>query len=210
MHYGSDEIVIGCDECGWGPLAGPIVVGACALRVADFANTPCRDSKKYSGKNIASLFSAYDRDIASSKILASSVYESWPLESVQKGAGAALRDAYRLAIETVRYRLRPRHPKAIIDGSTLWYNNYCETMIKGDSKCKAISAASCIAKRRQLEVMHEWHLRYPEYGFNRHHGYGTDEHIAAIRKHGMLSGFHRITIVARMPLFGGITLKTRT
>jgi ribonuclease HII len=67
-----------------------------------------------------------------------------------------------------------------------------EAVIKGDSKILSVAAASIIAKVARDEIMNEWHTKHPEYGFDKHKGYATKQHKAAIEKFGLLS-IHRKT-----------------
>lgn len=89
----------------------------------------------------------------------------------------------------------PPPTAVLIDGNRTpphIHADHVETIVKGDSKCFSIAAASIIAKVTRDRMMHEAHVRWPEYGFAAHKGYGTKAHMAAVHKHGPCD-IHRLT-----------------
>lgn len=89
----------------------------------------------------------------------------------------------------------PPPAAVLIDGNRLPPHiaaDHVETIVKGDSKCFSIAAASIIAKVTRDRMMHEAHAKWPEYGFAAHKGYGTKAHMAAVHKHGPCD-IHRLT-----------------
>ena len=188
--------ILGIDEVGRGPWAGPLVVGAVILPdphpewVDDL-----RDSKKLSEKR---------RDVLSDIIKAESTATGlgwvWHYELDEIGMNEALRLATRRAIAD----MRAHFPKAsfteiIIDGdrnflSDTSLSRYVTTLIKGDDLIKEISAASILAKVARDNYMISLADQYPEYHFEKHKGYGTKAHCEAIRKFGVLD-VHRKTFM---------------
>lgn len=177
--------ILGIDEVGRGPLAGPLVVGAVVLPekrpdwVADL-----KDSKKLSAKKRETLNEVILRE-------ASAVGLGWvsPAELDETGISEALRLATRRAVKRVQ-RLHAKFSQIVIDGKVNFLQDtvlakYVSTMPKADDLMKEVSAASIVAKVARDAYMREVAERYPEYGFGSHVGYGTAKHLAAIRKYGI-------------------------
>jgi ribonuclease HII len=188
---------------GYGPLAGPLVVTAVASWASSAPQIVCRDSKLY-GRNQNWLRMA--RDIAKSPHVAHCSYLVWPADLMRQGYGAAMRSAYRIAIESVRRAVRPYCPRACIDGSVSWYWNNTYTLPKADATVRVVSIASCYGKAEQVKALNDIHTAFPEYGFDSHHGYYCPQHHAAIVQYGMIVGVHRFGIIAKMPAFNGVHL----
>ncbi len=165
----------GVDEAGRGPLAGPVVAAAVILPES-FAIDGLDDSKKLTHLQrvkILELIIAYAVD------LAVGVVDHEAIDSIN-----ILRASLR-AMEIAVNNLGRRPDFLLIDGNqrtSLLIPQ--ETVIKGDSRCCSIAAASIVAKVRRDEIMNEYHELYPEYNFRSHKGYPTKEHLEAIRKHG--------------------------
>uniref|UniRef100_A0A2C9KPF1 Uncharacterized protein n=1 Tax=Biomphalaria glabrata TaxID=6526 RepID=A0A2C9KPF1_BIOGL len=141
------------------------------------------------------------QDIAKSPHVAHASYIVWPADLMRAGYGPSMRLAYRLAIEAVRYAVRPYCPLACIDGSIPWYPHHSYMLPRADATVKVVSIASCYGKSVQVKAMHAIHKLYPEYGFDSHHGYYCKQHHDAIVKYGMIIGVHRFGVIARMPAF---------
>jgi ribonuclease HII len=180
-------MILGIDEVGRGPWAGPLVVGAVVLGSADISGLT--DSKKLSKKR-RDEFDALIRERAAGIGL------GWvsPLEIDTIGLSAALKLATKRAVEQIR---APYH-EIIIDGIVNFLQDtskgqYVTTMKKADLLVPAVSAASIIAKVARDNYMIEQGLQYPGYGFENHVGYGTAAHIKAIDELG-ITPLHRLSI----------------
>lgn len=176
-----EGLVCGIDEAGRGPLAGPVVAAAVILdpsRPIDSLN----DSKKLSEKKRAAL-AVEIRE----KALAWCVAEA----SVEEIDTLNILHATMLAMTRAVAGLQVSPERAMVDG------NRCpklaipaEAVVKGDGKIASIAAASILAKTVRDTGMLELHLTYPQYGFDRHMGYPTAAHFAALEAHGA-SPVHR-------------------
>lgn len=175
--------VCGLDEVGRGPLAGPVV--ACAL-VFDFSHKDFnlvkkkefRDSKLFSPKQREKLFD----------FLTHCEAVKYGVSSVGEKAIDELNilQASQLAMRQALQQLSVLPELLLIDGRETLGNYPCnqKAVIKGDEKIASVAAASVIAKVLRDQKMREYHALYPQYGFDRHKGYGTRQHLAAIFKHG--------------------------
>jgi len=165
----------GVDEAGRGPLAGPVVAAAVILPES-FTIVGLDDSKKLTHLQrvrILDLIITYAVD------LAVGIVDHEAIDSIN-----ILRASLR-AMEIAVNNLVRKPDFLLIDGNqrtSLLIPQ--ETVIKGDSRCCSIAAASIVAKVRRDEIMDEYHELYPEYNFRSHKGYPTKEHLEAIRKHG--------------------------
>lgn len=173
------KIVIGIDEVGRGPWAGPLVVGAVVLHEA------------IEGLNDSKALSKITRYKLAQQIMSST--SAWatgwvsPAEIDEIGLTAATTLAIERAIVDI-----PVYDYIIIDGSINYLptNPKAHCLIKADVLIPAVSAASIIAKHARDEYMIEQARLYPNYGFERHVGYGTATHRKAIIDHG-LTPLHR-------------------
>ena len=183
--------ILGIDEVGRGPLAGPLVVGAVILpEVHPDWVSELKDSKKLSVKK---------REILNEVILAEAPATGlgWvsSLEIDDLGISEALRLATRRAVEEVRGRGVP-FSQIIIDGKVNFLSGtslgeFASTVVKADDLIKEASAASIIAKVARDHYMYEAGAKFPGYGFEKHVGYGTAKHIAAIRELGVCEEHRR-------------------
>ncbi|HEY4476084.1 MAG TPA: ribonuclease HII [Candidatus Paceibacterota bacterium] len=194
--------VVGIDEVGRGPLAGPVV--ACALV---FLSKPGKRNliKKKMNKNLPRLSFA---DLRDSKRLSAKQREEWYLAfqrnpNVQWGIGSVsektidainIFQATKLAMKRALERLEKKTGKAdflIIDGTFFIDSKVLQKpMRKGDELVASCAAASIMAKVTRDRMMARYHLQYPKYGFDRHKGYGTPQHLAMLEKYGPC-GIHR-------------------
>lgn len=181
-------VVAGVDEVGRGPLAGPISVGLVVLPEG-FAE-PVVDSK---------LLSAKQRTEKAVTIRASA--ECFAVEHVEPeyideyGVTASLQEAVRRILGQIDVL-----PDIILlDGRHNFLPDTIRvrTIIKGDILCASIASASILAKVERDELMQEYALQYPEYGFETHVGYGTPRHIAMIKKYGT-TPIHRRSFLKRI------------
>ncbi|MBR2543775.1 ribonuclease HII [Candidatus Saccharibacteria bacterium] len=181
--------ILGIDEVGRGPLAGPLVVGAVILppKIKPWFSE-LKDSKKLTSKK---------REELNSIILAESTTGlGWvPARELDElGISSALKLATKRAVKSVQ-ALHTPFSQIIIDGKVNFLTgtpleNYVSTCIKADDKIREVSAASIIAKVARDHYMMNLAAKYPEYGFDKHVGYGTKAHVAAIYEYG-LTGEHR-------------------
>ena len=182
--------ILGIDEVGRGPLAGPLVVGAVVLPGEEcewFGEL--RDSKKLTARK---------REELSEMIMnEASVGLGWvPAHELDKmGISEALKLACRRAVKSVQ-SLHAPFSQIVIDGKVNFLKGtpleeYTTTVIKADDKIREVSAASIAAKVARDKYMVELGLKYPEYGFEKHVGYGTKAHVAAIYKYGLTDEHRR-------------------
>ncbi|NMM15283.1 MAG: ribonuclease HII [Rhodoferax sp.] len=168
-------LVAGVDEAGRGPLAGPVVAAAVIL---DELN-PIKglaDSKILTALRREKLF-----DEIRAKALCFSIAEASVEEIEQLNILQATLLAMRRAVEGLR--LKPN--KVLVDGNRLpVLDMLAEAIVKGDATVPAISAASILAKVHRDRWCAEYDQQFPQYGFAKHKGYGTAEHLAALRAHG--------------------------
>ena len=174
------KYICGIDEAGRGPLAGPVVVGAAVMprdSMLEFVN----DSKKVTAKRRDKLYDeikdtaiAYGIGI----IPQEEIDELNILNATKKGLHTALGEVIE--------RLKAKPDIVIVDAlrEIDTFGITYESIIKGDATCYSISCASILAKVTRDRIMQEWDKIYPEYGFAKHKGYGTKEHIEAIKKYG--------------------------
>jgi len=183
LRWDAPGLIAGVDEAGRGPLAGPVVAAAVILNdqhpIAGLA-----DSKKLTALKRERLF-----DEIRAKALCCSIAEA----SVEEIDSLNILQATLLAMRRAVEGLRLKPAKVLVDGNCLpVLEVLAEAIVKGDSKVPAISAASILAKVHRDRWCQELHARYPVYGFDRHKGYGTAEHMAALRIHGA-TPWHRRT-----------------
>jgi len=177
------EYIAGVDEAGRGPLAGPVFAAAVIFKKG-VVIPEINDSKKLTEKKREELF-----DIIVEKALAYSIVSADEKEIDKINILAATLKCFDRAVSTLK--IKP--DVALIDG------NRCgdmsvpyETIVKGDSKSMSVAAASILAKVSRDRYIYELDKKYPEYNFKKHKGYGTKEHLEAIRIYGP-SPIHRLT-----------------
>ena len=168
--------IAGIDEAGRGPLAGPVSVAAVVLP-EDYSHRVLTDSKKLSEKRREELYEEITGDErihwASVLVDASEIDEI----NILQATWAGMRRAF--------LKLDPPADIALIDGKPIkGFPTEHRALVKGDSLSLSIAAASIIAKVERDRLMKEYAVKYPEYGFERHKGYGTQAHREALREHG--------------------------
>lgn len=206
--------IVGIDEVGRGPLAGPVVVCALSLPVGfrfGVKNIPCelRDSKKLSELQRE----AWYKWIKNHSRIKFAVARVYPRGIEQLNISQAANLAATKACARVIARSSPIGErrgnltfKIFLDGglflNSLKSNSYKlipRTIIKGDEKITAIKLASIVAKVTRDRFMAKLHKKYPQYGFDRHKGYGTAAHLTAIKEFGP-SEVHRATFLKKFML----------
>jgi ribonuclease HII len=167
--------VAGIDEAGRGPLAGPVVAAAVVFP-NDVWIPWVDDSKKLSPSKREELFEEI-RDHALS--LGVGIVDQRVIDVIN------IREASLMAMKSAISQLSPRPDYVLVDGSYFRSSSVpFETIVHGDARVFSIAAASIVAKVIRDKLMQGLHLRYPEYGFDRHKGYATKQHIAAIQTFG--------------------------
>ena len=175
LRWDIPGLVAGVDEAGRGPLAGPVVAAAVILDVQN----PIKgltDSKKLTPLRREAFFNEIRAKALCCSIATASVEEIDQLNILQ-----ATLLAMRRAVEGLR--LTPF--RVLVDGNRLpVLRIQAEAIVKGDALVPAISAASILAKVHRDRLCADMDQRYPHYGFGKHKGYGTAEHLAALQAHG--------------------------
>ena len=175
LSWDTPGLMAGVDEAGRGPLAGPVVAAAVIL---DELN-PIKglaDSKK---------LTALRREALYDEIRAKALCCSIALATAEEIDSLNILQATMLAMKRAVEGLRLKPHKVLVDGNRLpTLVILAEAIVKGDALVPSISAASILAKVYRDRWCAEFHLEYPQYGFAGHKGYGTAEHLAALRLHG--------------------------
>jgi ribonuclease HII len=176
--------VIGVDEAGRGPLAGPVVVAAVVLPKG-FRIKGIDDSKKLLPETRERL-AAYIKENAAAYQVVIGDLESIERLNILHATLAAMAEAVSL--------LGFEGDRILIDGDKVPppLRGKAEAVVEGDGKFACIAAASILAKTERDRMMKEMAPLYPEYGFERHFGYATPEHLEAIRQYGPCP-IHRMT-----------------
>lgn len=179
------RIIVGLDEVGRGPLAGPLAVGAVVL-----PGTPCieglNDSKQVKPA-LREHIAAHIKEIA----------VAWTVQYVEPGdidacgMTASLVWAFRRAVADIE--AQGVHPDVVLlDGNPLHMDAREVNVVKGDGRCASIAAASIVAKVERDALMCRYAEEYPEYGLDSCKGYASAAHIEAIKRYG-LSPIHRVS-----------------
>jgi ribonuclease HII len=184
------RFVAGVDEVGRGCLAGAVVAAACILDLSKPLPEGLDDSKKISEKKRRQI----DEEIRQSAV-AFSIAQIEAEEIDEINILQATKKAMCLAIEN----LAPNADFLLIDAVQLKEISLPQkAIIKGDAISASIAAASILAKNYRDDLMKKLHATYPEYGFEKHVGYGTRAHLEALRKHGACP-LHRKTFRGVLP-----------
>ncbi len=175
LVWDNSGLVAGVDEAGRGPLAGPVVAAAVILDDRQPIHG-LADSKKLSAKRREALF-----DEIRAKALCCSIAQA----SVEEIDKLNILQATLLAMRRAVLGLRLPPKLVLVDGNRLPVLEIrSEAIVKGDEKVPCISAASILAKVTRDRWCKQYHVEFPQYGFDQHKGYGTAEHLAALRQHG--------------------------
>ena len=174
---------LGIDEVGRGPLAGPLVVAAVVL--GKHVPRDLDDSKKITAKKREALAMEIKRT-------AEAIGLGWVSAKVLDDIGMS--ESLKLATQLAVNQVRTDYEQIVIDGTINFLPDKSNviTMIKADSRVKAVSAASIIAKVARDNYMKNCNEIWPEYGFDKHVGYGTAYHLSAIQQYGA-SPIHRLS-----------------
>ncbi|MBA4252352.1 MAG: ribonuclease HII [Comamonadaceae bacterium] len=175
LGWAPPGLVAGVDEAGRGPLAGPVLAAAVMLDPRK-PIAGLRDSKKLTPKRRAQLCELiHDRALCCS-VAQASVEEIERLNILQ---------ATLLAMQRAVAGLRLRPTLVLVDGNRLpAFQLPAQAVVRGDDRVAAIAAASIVAKVQRDRLCLDWHAQYPDYGFDRHKGYGTALHLEALQRLG--------------------------
>ena len=189
----SVALTAGVDEAGRGPLAGPVVTAAVVLPMG-YELPGLNDSKKLTAKKREALYEQLMADDTVLKCVAEA--------SVQEIDELNILRATHLAMARAAQGICPAVDFCLIDG--LAVPNFplpSQNLVKGDARCLSIAAASVLAKVTRDRYMVQLAEQFPQYGFDRHAGYGTKAHLEAIRTYGVTVHHRRsFAPVAQMEL----------
>ena len=176
------KFVVGLDEAGRGPIAGPLVVAACILPV-EYDNPLIDDSKKLTEKKRELLFEEIK------KVALDYTIEVLEIDEIDK---LNIYKASKTGMERCLKKLTHPYDVALTDAMPIDCDVPFEAIVKGDAKSQSIAAASILAKVTRDHIMLELAKQYPEYDLENNKGYGTKKHLEAIEKYGILP-IHRRT-----------------
>ncbi len=176
--YNSKEVkyICGIDEAGRGPLAGPVVIAA-VIMPRNSMIEGVNDSKKVSEKKREKL---YEEITSSSIAWAVGIIDQNEIDDIN------ILNATKKGLTQAITELEQRPDIILVDALTKidTLGIPYESIIKGDAKSYSIAAASIVAKVTRDRIMRQWDEIYPQYGFEKHKGYGTAMHINAIKEYG--------------------------
>lgn len=188
IYDAGEKLLCGVDEAGRGPLAGPVCAAAVILP-RGLEIDGLNDSKKLTEKKREALYDVICNSAVSYGIAFASVEEIEELNIL---------NAAMLAMNRAIEKLSPQPSLALIDGnrnSSIKIASRC--IVKGDAKCADIAAASVLAKVTRDRYMLDMAEKYPQYGFEKHKGYGTKNHYAVLREYGPCE-IHRPSFLRKM------------
>ncbi len=174
QFWQKDELVAGVDEVGRGPLAGPVVTAAVIID-HNFDLLEVNDSKKLSPEKRLQLYP---------KILSEAVSVGIGVKSAAVIDQINIYEADRQAMAQAVKALDVKPNALLVDAMNVPVDLPQIELIKGDAKSNSIAAASIVAKVFRDKLMDDYDKIYPQYGFPRNAGYGTKEHIDALKKYG--------------------------
>ncbi len=186
------QYIIGVDEVGRGPLAGPVTVAAAMMpRGFSFGDTRPNDSKKISEKKREEWFLYAEEHSYISYAVASISAGMIDKIGISKATIMAVEQSLEKLFPTLGSNHQVEEVEVLLDGLLHAPEKYKQkTIIRGDEKEPIISLASIIAKVTRDRMMVEVSEKYPQYGFDSHKGYGTKKHYESIEKYGILD-IHR-------------------
>lgn len=186
-HYwwSGKEVVVGLDEAGRGPIAGPLVIGICVFPPF-YDNYEINDSKQLSDKKRRELFEIIKRD---------AIYYNYEIISIEEIDQYNIYSATQMGMERAIKRMNLEVEAILTDAMPLPHIDKTiplEAIIKGDSKSVTIAAASIIAKVTRDDIMIELDKKYPNYNLKQNKGYCTAEHVRLLKEYG-ITDIHRKT-----------------
>lgn len=175
-------LIAGVDEAGRGPLAGPVVAAAVILDPA----------RPIAGLADSKALTAARREVLFAQIQARALCFCIAQANREEIDRLNILQATLLAMQRAVQGLATTPARVLVDGNRLPVLAIpSEAIVKGDAKVAAISAASILAKVTRDRWCAQLHSRFPQYGFERHKGYGTAEHLAALAEHGACAEHRR-------------------
>lgn len=178
------KLIVGVDEAGRGPLAGPVVAAAVIFSRA-YINKEINDSKQLTEKKREKLFD---------EIYKNAIAVGVGIVSAEKIDEINIYEATKVAMKEAINNLKHEYDLILTDAMKLkGFDRPVIDIIKGDAKALPIAAASIVAKVTRDRLMNELDNKYPNYGFKKHKGYGTKLHLDALDKYGPIKGIHRFS-----------------
>lgn len=173
--------IVGIDEAGRGPLAGPVFAAAVLLPI-DYENELINDSKKLTEKKREELFLEIKEHALAYGIASISADEIDEINIYEATKKCMLKALSQIEVP---------YDLIITDAMKLKTEKPLIAMVKGDAQCMNVAAASILAKVSRDHYLEELDKKYPQYGFAKHKGYGTKLHLDAIKKYGPIPHIHR-------------------
>ena len=171
------QAIGGVDEVGRGPLAGPVVAACCIIREGVVLPEGVDDSKKLSRKKRRLIYDQL-RDIEGVNY-ALGIVEAEEIDEIN------ILQASHLAMRKAVKAMKVKPDYLLIDGLPVpGFEQDSRSIVKGDSRSVSIAAASILAKEFRDDLMTEYSKKYPEFGFEKHMGYGTKLHMEALKNCG--------------------------
>lgn len=174
----TQTIIVGIDEAGRGALAGPVVAAACVLPDLDSFPVPIGDSKQMSPEERA----------MSARWLITNCVHGIGLVEAEEIDRIGILAANEIAMQQAVKQVAALHKRLylLVDGrDAFWFDHPHSSIVRGDATELCIGAASIIAKVTRDRKMASLRKKFPRFAFEKHKGYGTPEHFAEIKKHGM-------------------------
>ena len=171
----SGDLVCGIDEAGRGPLAGPVVTAAVILP---------EDCSRLVGLDDSKKLSKAKREELAELIKELAVSYAVHIQPPEKIDELNIYQATKQSMAEAAKLLEPAPAVILADAMMLQGGPRCESIIKGDAKSLSIAAASILAKTGRDAIMDAYAIEYPAYGFERHSGYGTKDHVVALQRFG--------------------------
>lgn len=188
----TSDLVLGIDEVGRGCWAGPLVVCGIILK-SSYYNEKIKDSK---------LLSAKQRELLSSDILKNTIKYLILKASASKVDKFGIKNCTIKLMTQIVNQLGDGVSKILIDYEKINSKNYLVNSItKGDQISYSIAAASIVAKVYRDKLMQQLCLKYPNYQFDKHKGYGTKKHLFFLKKYGPIKNVHRFSYKPIKKLF---------
>lgn len=184
------HVIIGVDEVGRGPLAGPVVAAAVTLKTMRFKNR-IDDSKKLTPRARERAFP----ELINKSLFGIGIVDEKRIDqlNIQVATRLAMEGAIQGLIDKLKTAKERKNVHILIDGNIKLNTHLASTnIVRGDSKSKSIAAASILAKVIRDRLMSLYDRIYPQYGFSKHKGYGTQMHRLALKKFGP-SSIHRMS-----------------